>query len=129
MSEIEGVAPEPAPAALRPRFSILVTVVCSLVVVFYIGLPLGPLLRESSPLDQLERPDESLDRLVTRELDLDEAMHRAAPWESRLYRVIFGSEHPVQEARAWYDELANTVESRSVLLHRTILMAESEIGR
>ncbi|HXJ85003.1 MAG TPA: type II CAAX endopeptidase family protein [Candidatus Methylomirabilis sp.] len=125
MSELEGVAPEPPRAASPPHFSILVTVVCSLVVAFYVGLPLGPLIRDASPLDQLERPEDSLQRLVTRELDLDETLHRELSWEWRLYRALSGTEDPVQEARAWYDELADSADSEAVELRRAILLAES----
>jgi membrane protease YdiL (CAAX protease family) len=125
MSEPEGVAPGPAPAAPRPSFSILVTAVCSIVVAIYIGLPLGPLLRDSSPLDQLERPEDSLQRLVTREMDLSEALRRGAAWEWRLYRALSGGENPIREAQTWYDELADAVDSDAVELQRAILLAES----
>jgi membrane protease YdiL (CAAX protease family) len=125
MSEPERVAPELAPAAPRPRFSILVTAVCSLVVAIYVGLPLGPLLSDSTPLDQLERPEDSLQRLVTREMDLDEALRGGAPWEWRLYRILSGGANPILEARPWYDELAGAVESDTVELQRAILLAES----
>jgi CAAX protease family protein len=125
MSEPEGAAPEPAPAAPRQRFSILVTVVCSIVVAIYVGLPLGPLVRDSSPLDQLEQPEDSLQRLVTRELDLDEALRRGVAWEWRLYRALSGGDNPIREARRWYDELADSVDSDDVELRRAILLAES----
>src|SRR5262245_5714889 len=125
MSEAEGVALEPAPAPRRRRFSILVTAVCSIVVAVYVGLPVGPLLRDSSPLEQLERPEDSLARLVTRELDLDEALRRGGVWEWRLYRALSGGESPILEARAWYDELADAIDSDAVELRRAVLLAES----
>jgi membrane protease YdiL (CAAX protease family) len=125
MSEPEGGAQDPAPTAPRPRFSILVTVICSIVAATYVGLPLGPLLRDTSPIDQLERPDDSLQRLVTRELDLDEALRRGALWEWRLYRALSGGEDPIREAASWYDELADSVDSDAVELRRAILLAES----
>jgi membrane protease YdiL (CAAX protease family) len=127
MSEPEGVAPEPgaARAAPRRRFSILVTAVCSIVVAIYVGLPLGPLLRDASPLEQIERPEDSLGRLVTRELDLDEALRSGPTWEWRLYRALSGGEDPIREARTWYDELSDTVDSDAVELRRAILLAES----
>src|SRR5437867_7608369 len=85
MSEPEPavLAQEPTASASRRSFSILVTVVCSIIVAIYVGLPLGPLLRDSSPLAQLDRPEDSLDRLVTRELDLREAMRHGLVWEWR----------------------------------------------
>src|SRR6266508_424056 len=89
----EGLAQEAAASAPRRAFSILVTVVCSIVVAIYVGLPLGPLIRDpSSPLAQLERPEDSLERLVTRELDLREAMRRGLIWEWRLCRALMGGE-------------------------------------
>ena len=69
MSEPAGVVHDSAPFSARPHFSFLVTVICSIVVATYIGLPVGPLLRDASPLGQLDHPEESLERLVTRELD------------------------------------------------------------
>ena len=125
MNEPEGAAPDAALAAPHPRFSILVTLVCSIVVAIYVGLPLGPLVRESSPLDQLEQPEDSLQRLVTRELDLDEALRGGAVWEWRLYRALSGGDDPIQQAGAWYDELADSVDSDDVELRRAILLAES----
>jgi membrane protease YdiL (CAAX protease family) len=125
MSEPEGVAQDSAPIPARPHFSILVTVVCSIVVAIYVGLPLGPLLRDASPLGQLDRPEESLERLVTRELDLDEALRHGRGWEWRLYRALSGGDSPIHEARTWYDELADTVDSSSVELRRAILLGES----
>jgi membrane protease YdiL (CAAX protease family) len=113
------------PPTRRRRFSILVTLVCSLVVAIYVGLPLGPLLRDSSPLDQLDRPEDSLERLVTRELDLREAMRHGFVWEWRLYRVLSGVEDPAREAASWYEELADTIDSNSAELNRAILLAES----
>jgi membrane protease YdiL (CAAX protease family) len=125
MSEHEGVAPEPAPAPSRPRFSLLITIVCSLVVAAYVGLPVAPLLRDSSPLEQLERPEDSLQRLVTRELDLEAALRHGPAWEWELYRTLSGSENPMREARLWYDELAESVDSDTVELRRAILSGES----
>src|SRR5262245_40752305 len=80
MSEPEGVALGSAPASARPNLSFIVTVVCSIIVAIYVGLPLGPLLHEASPLGQLDRPEQSLQRLVTRELDLDEALRHGRSW-------------------------------------------------
>src|SRR6266446_1533471 len=130
MSEPEPavVAPERKASASRRSFSILVTVVCSSVVAIYIGLPLGPLLRDSSPLAQLDRPEDSLERVVTRELDLHEAMRHGLVWEWRLYRVLAGTEDPVRQAETWYEELADTIDSNSAALHRAILLAESSGG-
>jgi membrane protease YdiL (CAAX protease family) len=125
MSEPEGVAQGPSPASPRRHFSILVTAVCTIVVAVYVGLPLGPLLHDASPLDQLERPADSLGRLVTRELDLEEALRRGPAWEWRLYRALSGGEDSIQEAQTWYDELAGTVDSNAVELRRAILLAES----
>lgn len=127
MIDLGGIPPEePAPPPRRPHFSALVTVICSVVSVIYIGLPLGPLLRDSSsPLTQLDRPEASLERLVTRELDLREAMRQGLKWEWRLYRVLSGSEDPVPQARNWYEELVDTITSPSAELHLAILRAEA----
>jgi len=125
MSEPEGVAQDSAPLRARPHFSILVTAVCSIVVAIYVGLPLGPLLRDASPLGQLDRPEESLERLVTRELDLDEALRHARGWERRVYRALSAGDSPIQEALTWYDELAETIDSSEIELRRAILTGES----
>ena len=127
MSEPEPavLAQEPTASASRRRFSMLVTVVCSFVVAIYVGLPLGPLLRDSSPLAQLDRPEDSLERLVTRELDLRKAMRHGLVWEWRLYRILTGTDDPVRQAETWYEELADTIDSDSAALHRSILLAES----
>src|SRR5258706_11313855 len=125
MSEPEGVTLDSAPVPTRPHFSILVTVVCSIVVSLYVGRPLGPRLHDASPLGQLDRPEESLQRLGTRELDLDEALRHGRGWEWRLYRTLSGGDSPIHEARTWYDELAETIDSSAVELRRAILLAES----
>jgi CAAX protease family protein len=129
--EPEGPVPEAAPPAPRPHFSRLLTIACSLVIAIYIGLPLGRLVHSStSPLAQLERPEDSLERVTTRELDLREAMRRGLTWEWRLYRAFSGGADPVRQAREWYEELADVVDSDSVELNRTILLAESgEVDR
>jgi uncharacterized protein len=113
------------PSTPRPRFSILLTAVCSIVVAVYIGLPVGPLLREQSPLAQIDQPVESLQRLVTRQLDLDEAMRRAPRWQWRLYWLLNGGDDPREEARTWYEELVGAVDSDAAELGWTILLAEA----
>ena len=119
-------APGPAAPARPPRFSRLLTAFCSVVVLVYIALPLGPhLTGATSPLGQLERPEESLDRLVTRELDLEEAMRAGPRWERRLFRFLSGGGDPVEEAAGWYEELLEEVDSPSAELHAAILAAES----
>jgi len=125
----EGADTEALPPAPRSRFSILVTAVCSIVVAVYIGLPLGPLLRDASPLTQLERPVESLQRLVTRELDLDEAMRQGPRWQWRLYWFLNGGDDPRREARTSYEEVVNAVDSDAAFLGWTILLAESRQTR
>jgi len=126
---------EPAPAAApspispplpRKPFSILVTVVFSIVAVAYVGMLGRPLVESRvSPLSELERPADSLDRLVTRELDLRAAMRGGLGWEWRLYRALSGDDDPVEEAGGWYDELLETIDSPRAELHRAILLAES----
>lgn len=127
--EPEGVAPDSGSvtrAAPHRRFSVLLTVACSIIVAVYIGLPFGPLIdSKASPLAQLDRPADSLRRLVTRELDLHEAMRQGLVWEWRVYRIFSGGEDPVGQARNWYDEMVDTVDSPSVELGRAILVAES----
>src|SRR5262245_11368252 len=125
MSEPAGVVHDSAPFPARPYFSFVLTVICSIVVATYVGLPVGPLLHDASPLGQLERPEESLQRLVTRELDLDEALRQNRGLEWRIYRVLSGSGSPIREAKGWYDELADTIDSSSIELRRAILLGES----
>jgi len=125
--EPEGVAPDSIPPPTpRRRFSVLLTIACSIVAAIYLGLPLGPLIADrTSPLAQLDRPADSLHRLVTRELDLYAAMRQGLAWEWRLYRILSVGEDPLGQARTWYEELADTVDSPAAELGRAILMAES----
>jgi len=125
MSEPAGVVHDSAPFSAPPHFSFLVTVICSIIVATYVGLPVGPLLRDASPLGQLDYPEESLQRLVTRELDLDEALRQNHGLEWRIYRLLSGGGSPIREAKGWYDELADTIDSSSIELRRAILLGES----
>jgi len=104
--ELGGAPPDSPPAPRRRRFSLVVTLICTAVVLVYVGAPLGPLVTDSSPLSKLERPEESLDRLVTRELDLYHAMRGSSPLEWQIYRMMAGGEDPAREAAGWYQELA-----------------------
>ena len=122
---------EPSPAsewAPPPRrsFSTLVTVVCSIVAILYIGLLGRPLIEPRvSPLAELEHPAESLERLVTRELDLRAAMRGGPRWEWRLYRALSGDEDPLAAAGDWYAELVEQTDSPFAELHRAIILAEA----
>ena len=122
---------EPSPAsewAPPPRrsFSTLVTVVCSIVAILYIGLLGRPLIEPRvSPLAELEHPAESLERLVTRELDLRAAMRGGPRWEWRLYRALSGDEDPLAAAGDWYAELVEQTDSPLAELHRAIILGEA----
>ncbi|PWU25471.1 MAG: hypothetical protein C5B48_01185 [Candidatus Rokuibacteriota bacterium] len=117
---------EARPPAPRPYFSLAVTIACTIIVAVYLGMPLWPLAKGPvSPLSQLDEPEDSLERLVARELDLREAMQRGLAWEWRLYRFLSGADDAVGEARDWYEELTETIESASADLHLAILRAES----
>ena len=118
-------ASEWAPPPHKP-FSTLVTVVCSIVAVLYIGLLGRPLIEPRvSPLAELEHPAESLERLVTRELDLRAAMRGGPRWEWRLYRALSGDEDPLTAARDWYAELVEQTDSPLAELQRAIILAEA----
>jgi membrane protease YdiL (CAAX protease family) len=126
MSEPFAVRPEWTAPAPPSSFSTVVTVVCSIAVVLYVGLLGRPLVDfQSSPLLELERPADSLDRFVTRDLELRAAMRRGVAWEWRLYRALSGDEDPLEEAGAWYDELVETVDAPAGEFHRAIILAES----
>ncbi len=114
-----------APPARR-SFSALVTVVCSIVAILYIGLLGRPLVEPRvSPLAELDHPAESLERLVTRELDLRAAMRGGPRWEWRLYRALSGDEDPLAAAGDWYAELVEHTDSPLAELHRAIILAET----
>ena len=122
---------EPSPASewVPPRrsFSTLVTVVCSIVAILYIGLLGRPLVEPRvSPLAELERPAESLERLVTRELDLRAAMRGGPRWEWRLYRALSGDDEPLATAGDWYAELVEQTDSPIAELHRAIILGETD---
>src|SRR5262249_17989447 len=114
-----------APARPRRHFSLLVTLICSAVVAVYVGLPLGPLVTDTSPATKLERPQESLDRLVTRELDLHRVMRPSSPLEWRPFPIMTGGGDPAREAADWSQELAELPGSTPAELHRAILLAEA----
>jgi len=122
---------EPSPAsewAPPPRrsFSTLVTVVCSIVAILYIGLLGRPLVEPRvSPLAELEHPAESLERLVTRELDLRAAMRGGPRWEWRLYRALSGDEDPLAAAGDWYAELVEQTDAALAELQRAIILGEA----
>lgn len=128
MSEPDS-APTPEWAPPRRReFSRVVTVLCSIIVVLYIGQLGRPLVEPgTSPLLELERPAESLERLVTRELDLRAAMRDSPRWERRLYRALSGDENPLAAAAGWYDELVEQTTAAAPELQRAIVLAE--LGR
>src|SRR4249920_2779974 len=108
MSEPQPEWPPPP----RRSFSTLVTVVCSISAILYIGLLGRPLIEPRvSPLAELEHPAESLERLVTRELDLRAAMRGGPRWEWRLYRALSGEENPLAAAGDWYSELVEQTDS------------------
>ncbi len=114
----------PAPPPRR-SFSSLVTVVCTIVVLLYVGLLGRPLVEpQVSRLAELDRPAESLERLVTRELDLRAAMRGGLRWEWRLYRALSGDEDPLAEAAGWYEELLDVTDSPGAELYHVILLAE-----
>src|SRR5262245_35135667 len=116
---------DPVPAPQRP-FSTLVTVVCSLVVVLYVGLLGRPLIEpDASRLLELDRPEASLERLVTRELDLRAAMRGGSRWEWRLYRALSGDEDPLVEAAGWYEELLDVADSPRARLYQIVLFGET----
>src|SRR5262245_27827210 len=121
---VEAAPPIPAP---RPRaFSAVVTVLCSIVAVVFIGLLGRPLVEPRvSPLAELERPADSLERLVTRELDLRAAMRGGLRWEWRLYRALSGDEDPLVQAIGWYEELLDTHPSPVAELSLAVLLGES----
>src|SRR5437773_11087290 len=111
-------APGPAPEWIAPPapkpFSTVVTVICSIVAIVYIGLLGRPLIEPNvSPLATLERPAASLERLSTRELDLRAAMRGGVAWEWRLYRALSGEDDPLVEAAGWYEELIEVTHAPS----------------
>src|SRR5688572_9369093 len=118
-------ASEWAPPPPHTSFSTVVTVVCSLVAILYIGLLGRPLIEPRvSPLAELERPAESLERLVTRELDLRAAMRNGPPWEWRLYRALSGDEDPLDTAADWYGELVEQIDSPMAELQHAVILGE-----
>jgi membrane protease YdiL (CAAX protease family) len=121
---------EPSHAAAagpdRPKFSAVVTVVCSIVVALYVGLLARPLVEPPGwRLVEIDRPAASLERLVTRELDLRAAMRDGVGWEWRLYQALSGDEDPLAQAAGWYEELLDVKSSPRAELYHAVLLAES----
>src|SRR5207247_4129115 len=118
----------PMPAADQPPesphsiFSPWVTAAYGLFVGVYLGLAVIP--SSSSRLDQLDHPEESLERLVSRDLDLRDALHRAADWKRALYVAFAGPEDTLGDAIAWYDELVSAGPAPLTQLYWVILLGE-----
>jgi len=125
-SEVPLESAPPVAAPPPRRFSLVVTVFCSIVVALYIGLLGRPLIEPRvSPLAELDRPADSLDRLITRELDLRAAMRGGLRWEWRLYRALSGDEDPVAEATGWFEEVLDADPSPAAELSHAVLLGES----
>src|SRR5256712_12238316 len=106
------------PSSLSPW----VTAVYGLFVGVYLGLAIIP--ASSSRLDQLDHPEDSLERLVSRDLDMRDALRRAADWKRALYVAFAGPEDPLGDAIVWYDELAGVHPAPLTQLYRLILLGE-----
>src|SRR2546428_11224638 len=100
-----------------------VTAVYGLFVGVYLGLAIIP--ASSSRLDQLDHPEDSLERLVSRDLDMRDALRRAADWKRALYVAFAGPEDPLSDAIVWYDELAGVHPAPLTQLYRLILLGEA----
>ena len=119
-------AADRAPPPVRRSFSSVVTVVCTIIVVLYVGFLGRPLMEPNvSRLAELEHPVESLERLVTRELDLRAAMRRGPHWEWTLYQALSGDDDPLVSAAPWYAELTDYTDAPVAELQHIVLLAES----
>ena len=111
------------PGPHRPSIlSPWVTAIYGLFVGVYLGLAIVP--ASSSRLDQLDRPEDSLERLVSRDLDMREALRRAADWKRALYVAFAGPEDPLGDAIVWYDELVGAYPAPRTQFYRLILLGE-----
>src|SRR2546427_1105828 len=98
------------------------TAVYGLFVGVYLGLAIIP--ASSSRLDQLDHPEDSLERLVSRDLDMRDALRRAADWKRALYVAFAGPEDPLGDAIVWYDEVAGVHPAPLTPLYRLLLLGE-----
>src|SRR5207244_7274012 len=98
-------AADQLPESPHSLFSPWVTAAYGLFVGVYLGLAVIP--SSSSRLDQLDHPEESLERLVSRDLDLRDALHRAADWKRALHEAFADPEDTQDDPIAWYDELVS----------------------
>jgi hypothetical protein len=103
-------------------FSVLGTIVCSILVVLFIA---NLLWSPATRLDALERPEDDLERIVGRELDMRQALQHAPSWERKLDEFLSGGEDVLLQSIRWYDDLAREVESPESQLYRVILLAEA----
>src|SRR5207244_3344337 len=115
-------AADQLPESPHSLFSPWVTAAYGLFVGVYLGLVVIP--SSSSRLDQLDHPEESLERRVARDLDLRDALHRAADWKRALYVAFAGPEDTLGDAIAWYDELVSAGPAPLTQLYRVILLGE-----
>jgi CAAX protease family protein len=112
----------PDPDARRPAFSIAVTILCTVLTMFLVGLLL---MSSYTRLGFLERPADDLARLVAREMDASEALQHAPRWEQAVNRFLSGNEDPLAQSIRWYDELPREFVSPRDELYRVILLAEA----
>lgn len=110
------------PDLQRPRFSIAVTILCTVLTVLLIGLLL---MSSNTRLGLLDRPADDLARLVAREMDASAALQRAPRWEQAVNRFLSGNEDSLAQSIRWYDELPRDLVSPRDELYRVILLAEA----
>ncbi|HEU4368428.1 MAG TPA: CPBP family intramembrane glutamic endopeptidase [Methylomirabilota bacterium] len=118
--------PAPAPpAAGRRTLGRAVTVVSVLVLLALVALLLR-LQAGEGPLAGVEDPERALALIVGRTMDVDTALAGAPAWERRLYALTLtdtGSE--IDQAIAWYEELAAASLAPGVDLRLAILLGEA----
>jgi membrane protease YdiL (CAAX protease family) len=106
------------------RASSLVTAGSAAVLAVLVGLAAW-LSLESAPLGRVGDPEAALALLVGRGLDLDDALRRAPAWERALHEAsALEAGSALEQAVAWYEELAAVSPGPAVALRLAVLRAE-----
>ncbi|HTO12422.1 MAG TPA: type II CAAX endopeptidase family protein [Candidatus Binatia bacterium] len=113
--------PPPAP----PRVSRALTLLAAVVLVAFVTIAVR--LHAFEPrLAAVAEPERALALLVGRTLDVETALTAAPAWERRLYALTLGDPgRELEQALAWYEELADYSLAPGVDLRLAILRGEA----
>ena len=124
MTDPVAVAPAPA-APARARRSRAITILSAALLLAFAGFLVR--LHTAEPrLAGVAEPERALALLVGRTMDVETALTAAPGWERRLYALTLGdSGREIDQAIAWYEELADYSLAPEVDLRLAVLRGEA----